>query len=249
MALFFHDSGHGRCGMSDIDHVSPAATIPGTLAGSHRFGFKEFSPREVRRALAKRGLDLALALLLLPLSLPIIGILWILTRLDGGPGFFVQTRVGKDGKPFGCLKLRTMVPNADAVLRDLCAADSAIAREWQSTQKLMNDPRITTVGRLARRTSLDELPQIFNVLKGEMSFVGPRPLVPGELARYGEHAADYLSTKPGITGLWQVSGRNRLPYEERVRLDTHYVRNWTVSLDLLIVLHTIAEVLWRRSGV
>lgn len=235
--------------MPDIDHASPSATIPRTLARPHGFSVEEFSPREVWRALAKRSLDLALALVLLPLSLPIIGVLWILTRLDGGPGFFVQTRIGKDGKPFGCLKLRTMIPNADKVLDDLCASDGAIAREWRSTQKLMNDPRLTTVGRLARKTSLDELPQIFNVLKGEMSFVGPRPLVPGELARYGEHAADYLSMKPGITGLWQVSGRNRLPYEERVRLDTHYVRNWTVSLDLLIVLHTIAEVLWRRSGV
>lgn len=232
---------HDRCDV--VNHVLRQTALPHAGSG----GQPLFAPSAWREPV-KRGFDLALAVLLLPLALPVVALLWALTRLDGGPGFFVQTRIGRNGRPFGCFKLRTMVPDADRVLRDLCA-NRTFATEWQLNQKLAKDPRVTGIGRLARQTSLDELPQIFNVLKGEMSFIGPRPLVPGELARYGEFAPDYLSVKPGITGLWQVSGRNRLPYEERVRLDVHYVRNWSLGLDLRIVLSTIAEVLWRRSGI
>jgi len=144
---------------------------------------------------------------------------------------------------FSCLKFRTMVPNADQVLRDLLERDSDLRAEWIRDHKLRHDPRVTRLGRFLRRTSLDELPQLVNVLRGEMSLVGPRPVVREELLRYGRNVGTYLAVKPGITGLWQVTGRNDTDYRRRVVLDTYYVRNQNLVLDLYILLKTTGVVL------
>lgn len=142
--------------------------------------------------------------------------------MDGGPGFFGHERVGQDGTRFKCWKIRSMVFDANERLSALLASDPEARAEWERDHKLVNDPRITRFGRFIRRTSLDELPQIVNVLAGDMSFVGPRPVVEEELERYGEARSAYLAMKPGITGLWQVSGRNSIEYSERVALDVQY---------------------------
>jgi Undecaprenyl-phosphate galactose phosphotransferase WbaP len=197
--------------------------------------------------LVKLVLDQTGAAILLFLLAPLFLVLASLVRRDGGPAFYRQRRVGAGGQSFGCLKFRTMATDADALLCDLLARDPAAAREWQETQKLHDDPRVTPIGRFLRKTSLDELPQLINVLRGEMSLVGPRPIVEAEIARYGLDIADYYSTKPGITGLWQVSGRSNTAYAQRVRLDRWYARNWTLWHDVAILLKTIPAVL-RRDG-
>jgi undecaprenyl-phosphate galactose phosphotransferase len=148
---------------------------------------------------------------------------------------------------FGCLKFRTMVPDADGVLRRLLEVDPRARAEWERDFKLKDDPRITPIGDFLRRTSLDELPQLWNVLKGEMSLVGPRPIIEEEVERYGDQVGYYLETRPGITGLWQISGRNNIGYDDRVALDSWYVRNWSIWYDLVILVKTIAVVL-RGKG-
>ena len=184
----------------------------------------------------KRVIDVTIALttivLLLPLSLTIMGLVKLVM---GGPIFFAHTRVGYRGKSFHCYKFRTMVANAEEVLARHLAQDPKAAQEWREIMKLRNDPRVTFIGRLLRKSSLDELPQLINVLRGEMSCVGPRPVVASELQRYGAHAAEYLRTRPGLTGLWQVSGRNGIDYANRVALDSHYVRNWSLWNDFIIL--------------
>jgi undecaprenyl-phosphate galactose phosphotransferase len=149
---------------------------------------------------------------------------------------------------FGCLKFRTMVPDADGVLRRLLEDDPRARAEWESDFKLKDDPRITPIGAFLRRTSLDELPQLWNVLKGEMSLVGPRPIIEEELERYGDQVGYYLETRPGITGLWQISGRNDTGYEDRVALDSWYVRNWSLWYDLVILVKTINVVLQHKGA-
>ncbi|KIC36067.1 sugar transferase [Leisingera sp. ANG-M7] len=191
----------------------------------------------------KRVFDTGFALLLLPVLAPVILFLWILARRDGGPGFFGHTRVGRDGRPFKCWKVRSMVADAEARLQAHLDADPAAAAEWERDHKLANDPRISRLGHVLRKTSLDELPQIWNVLKGEMSFVGPRPIVTRELAKYGSSAPAYLAQTPGITGLWQVSGRNDVSYEERVALDVAYLRRRSFLADLKIIARTGLAVL------
>ncbi|UWQ79238.1 sugar transferase (plasmid) [Leisingera sp. S132] len=191
----------------------------------------------------KRLFDIGFALLLLPVLVPVILLLWGLVRRDGGPGFFGHTRVGRDGKPFKCWKVRSMVADAEARLQAHLDADPAAAAEWERDHKLAKDPRISRLGHVLRKTSLDELPQIWNVLKGEMSFVGPRPIVTKELAKYGSSASAYLAQKPGITGLWQVSGRNDVSYQERVALDVAYLRRRSFPADLKIIARTGLAVL------
>lgn len=164
-----------------------------------------------------------------------------------GPVIFKHTRIGKDGKPFPCYKFRSMCVDAKEKLEELLANDPEARAEWERDFKLKNDPRITKSGAFLRKTSIDELPQIFNVLRGEMSLVGPRPIIQEELERYSEYASDYLMVKPGITGMWQVSGRNDIDYEERVMLDSWYVRNWSVWLDIMLLWRTF-DVVIRRKG-
>jgi len=164
-----------------------------------------------------------------------------------GPALFKHRRVGQGGKVFNCIKFRTMVPNADKVLQDLLDSNREIKEEWLRDHKLRDDPRVTRMGRFLRRTSLDELPQLWNVLRGEMSLVGPRPVVPDELRRYGNKVTTFLSARPGITGLWQISGRNDTDYRRRVVLDVCYVRSRSFILDIYILLKTLPAVL-ARSG-
>lgn len=186
----------------------------------------------------KRVFDLVLAFLLLPLLLPIIAVLWAITCRDGGPGFFGHRRVGRNGKPFLCWKIRSMVIDSEARLKQHLAENPEALVEWRESQKLTNDPRITKLGAVLRATSLDELPQIWNVLKGEMSFVGPRPVVRDEIRRYGELRTAYLSLKPGLTGLWQVSGRNEVSYDERVQMDVEYLTSASFVQDVVILCKT-----------
>ena len=174
------------------------------------------------RRYAKRVIDLIIVLMTLPAVIPVILILALYIKLDGGPAFYVQNRVGRGGRIFRMWKLRSMVLDADKKLQDLLDHDPDARSEWNDTQKLKRDPRITPVGQVIRKTSLDELPQIWNVLVGDMSLVGPRPVTEVELAKYAGHEQCYLALRPGVTGLWQVSGRNGLGYAERVRLDAEY---------------------------
>lgn len=187
---------------------------------------------------------LALGLVLAPLWAGLV----LIIKADGGPLWFRQYRVGRHGQLFECLKLRTMRVDAEQALHQELLSDAEKAREWQQDAKIREDPRITPIGRFLRRTSLDELPQIINVLRGEMSLVGPRPVVPDEMARYGCDAAYYLRVCPGITGLWQVSGRNNLDYPTRVRLDADYVGNWTLGRDIAILLRTVPALLTGRGA-
>lgn len=195
----------------------------------------------------KRSFDLFVSLCLIALLSPLLIALTVLIRRSGGTAFYGHQRIGQDGKLFKCLKFRSMRPDADRVLKELLANDPVAKAEWDKDFKLKNDPRITTVGHFIRKTSLDELPQLFNVLKGEMSLVGPRPVVKDELERYGSASVFYLEAKPGITGLWQISGRNDTTYAERVSLDSWYVQNWSLWYDIAILFKTI-DVVFNRRG-
>lgn len=195
----------------------------------------------------KRVFDILMAIVMLPSLLPVIAVLWLLTVRDGGAGFFGHVRVGKDGKRFRCWKVRTMVVDAEEKLQDYLAQNPEAAAEWERDFKLENDPRITKLGKFLRRTSLDELPQIWNVLKGEMTFVGPRPIVEKELERYGNRVGHYLAITPGITGLWQVSGRNDVSYETRVAMDVNYRKLCSFGLDLMIILKTGGSVIFSTG--
>lgn len=195
----------------------------------------------------KGSIDILLAAILLTLVSPIFLVVALLCRLDGGPVFFSHRRVGSNGTSFNCRKFRTMVVDSDRVLEECLAADPLLAAEWAATHKMARDPRVTPVGRFLRKTSLDELPQLINVLMREMSLVGPRPIVEGEVRFYGEDIAHYYATRPGLTGLWQVSGRSNTSYARRVQLDVWYVNNWTVWLDVTVLLKTFPAVL-SRSG-
>jgi undecaprenyl-phosphate galactose phosphotransferase len=203
--------------------------------------------RPFSRAL-KAAFDQFVAAVLVLLFAPLLIGLAVCVRRDGGPAFYRHRRIGAGGRSFGCIKFRTMVTDSDRVLDQLLATDTAAAAEWAATQKLRNDPRVTRLGRFLRRSSLDELPQLFNVLRGEMSLVGPRPIVQAEVARYGDGIEYYYETKPGLTGLWQVSGRSDTSYQRRVRLDVWYVRNWTLWHDVAILLKTIPAVFLQRGA-
>lgn len=199
--------------------------------------------------LHKRAFDLVVAGGALVALSPVIGAAALAIRLqDNGPAFYGQQRIGRDGKPFKCLKLRTMVVDADAALQAHLEADPQAAREWAETRKLKRDPRITRLGQFLRKSSLDELPQLINIVRGEMSIVGPRPVVADELDYYGPDRRHYLAARPGLTGLWQISGRNDVSYESRVRLDVSYVQNWSLRSDIAIVGRTIPAVLRVRGS-
>lgn len=204
----------------------------------------EVSPRQgVYRQGGKRVLDVALVMIAALPVLPVIALLALCIRVGGVRPFYGHVRVGRDGRMFRCWKLRTMVEDGDAHLARHLAENPAAAREWAESRKLSRDPRITWFGRMLRRSSLDELPQLWNVLRGEMSLVGPRPVTAEEIGRYGLAREAYLQMRPGITGLWQVSGRNRLTYAERVALDMRYARECGLGLDLRIIAATVPAVL------
>jgi Undecaprenyl-phosphate galactose phosphotransferase WbaP len=197
---------------------------------------------------AKRLSDMVLALALACATLPVALATAVVIAFDGGRVLYAQERIGRGGRTFRCLKFRTMVPDAEARLARLLAEDPEARAEWERDRKLRNDPRITRIGRFLRGTAIDELPQLLNVLRGEMSFVGPRPVTRSELPLYGDEVSAYLDVRPGLTGLWQASGRNDLSYARRVALDAWYVRNWSAWLDLVVLLKTMPAVLARRGA-
>ncbi|WP_235524907.1 sugar transferase [Caulobacter sp. Root1455] len=191
-----------------------------------------------------RCLDIAVALLALIFIIPLLATIAVAIKLaDGGPVLFSHRRIGRDGQPFGCLKFRSMVVNAEERLARLLAVDELARQEWLKDHKLRDDPRVTPLGSFLRRSSLDELPQLFNVLRGEMSIVGPRPIVQAEVARYGRRFASYCAVRPGITGLWQVSGRNDVSYRRRVACDVVYARRKSLGRDVFIIVWTVPAVL------
>lgn len=207
------------------------------------------APKPVAAWVAKRGLDIAVSatalFLLLPLMLLVAAAIW---ATDRKPPIFRHTRLGRDGRSFGCLKFRSMVTNGDAVLAAHLATNAKARDEWQETHKLTHDPRVTAIGHILRKTSIDELPQLWNVLRGEMSLVGPRPIVQAEISRYGQALATCFSVPPGLTGLWQVSGRSDTSYAERVALDLDYARSWSLRRDIVIILRTVPAVLGQRGS-
>ena len=201
----------------------------------------------VRRA--KRALDIAATVVGVVLISPIFLTLCLLVWLEsGGPVFYTDQRMGRDGKLFSCVKFRTMVPHAESVLQRMLEEDPELRKEYLEFHKLRQDPRVTRVGRFLRKTSLDELPQLWNVLRGDMSLVGPRPYLPRESGEIGVTQSEILRVYPGITGPWQVSGRNRTSFVERVKIDAHYVRNWSIWLDLVILARTAKTVLLARDA-
>jgi len=200
-------------------------------------------------ARVKRLMDVLLAGLGVVILSPLLLVLAVLVKLTSrGPVLFGQWRLGEGGRPIRVYKFRSMAVDAEARLQDMLAADPSLRAEYEATYKLGDDPRVTPLGRWLRRTSLDELPQLFNVLHGDLSLVGPRPIVADEIAKYGSAAAVILRVSPGVTGLWQVSGRSDLDYAERVRLDMDYITHWSLWLDLRILAATIPAVLRRRGA-
>ncbi|MEA5400674.1 sugar transferase [Synechococcus sp. BA-124 BA4] len=201
-----------------------------------------------RSRVLKRSGDIVFSLAVLALGSPLLLLLAVLVKLSSpGPVFYVQRRIGRGYKGFGCIKFRTMRKDADRILKTLLEQSPELKAEFKKDFKLKADPRITPIGGFLRRSSLDELPQFINVLKGQMSVVGPRPIVWDELDRYGRQMDEVLAVRPGLTGLWQVSGRNNLSYDARVRLDVSYVRRRTVLLDLAIILRTVGVILYPRD--
>lgn len=204
---------------------------------------------DARRLRAKRYMDLFITLLSSPVVIPLGLFLALCIRLDSkGSPLYAQHRIGQNGKPIRVFKFRTMICNADALLHTHLEANPELRDEWEANQKLRDDPRVTRMGAFLRKTSLDELPQLWNVFSGSMSLVGPRPIVEKEIDRYGKVYTDYSLVKPGITGLWQVSGRNNTTYAERIRLDHYYVTNWSVWMDIWILARTIPVVLLGKGA-
>lgn len=196
-----------------------------------------------------RAMNVAVALVALLLLAPLMLLVALAIRLSGpGPVLFAHRRIGRGGMSFPCLKFRSMVTDSNERLARLLESDPAARLEWEATQKLRRDPRITWIGGFLRRTSTDELPQLFNVLRGEMSLVGPRPIVAAEAERFGRYFVDYCSTLPGITGLWQISGRSNLSYRRRVALDVAYARSRSIGLDIRILVMTLPAVLAARGS-
>jgi len=227
-----------------------------TVGGEFRDGIDGNAPNVVRLEQTativgggvKRGFDVAGALGAILLLMPLFCLIALAIKLwDRGPIFYRHRRVGLNGTSFECLKFRSMVVNGDEVLTRHLAANSEAAREWEETRKLKRDPRITPLGSSMRKTSIDELPQLLNILKGEMSFVGPRPIVTAEVPKYGPVIALYLRTRPGLTGPWQISGRNDVDYSTRVALDRGYVENWNFWRDIAIIAKTARVVMTARG--
>jgi exopolysaccharide production protein ExoY len=211
------------------------------------------TPPELRRRpldeATMRMLDVGLSLVALIFFFPLLVVIGLLVyAFDPGPIFFAQKRIGLGGMQFSCFKFRSMAVDAEKRLHDLLANDAEARAEWDRDHKLRNDPRITGIGRILRKSSLDELPQLFNVLRGDMSLVGPRPIVPAEIMRYGNYFRYYCAVRPGITGLWQISGRNDVSYRRRVAYDVSYSRSRSLMLNVRIIAFTVPSVLLARGS-
>lgn len=198
--------------------------------------------------IAKRLTDILLAVVAILLLAPLLIVVAVMVRLSTGKSpIYAHRRVGHKGLPFSCYKFCSMVDVTDEWFSAYLATHPEAAAEWKATRKLKHDPRVTRLGRILRESSVDELPQLFNVLMGDMSFVGPRPIMFAELEHYGAVALDYIALRPGLTGLWQVSGRSMLTYDERVRLDHSYMRSRSIVVDMLILVRTIPAVTRRAQ--
>lgn len=197
---------------------------------------------------SKRTFDVLFALICLTFFSPLFVVLYFLIVRDGGSAFYGHERIGRNGKKFKCWKFRSMAVNSQELLKELLENNEAARQEWEKTFKIINDPRITPIGNFLRKTSLDELPQLLNILKGDMSTVGPRPVTLQELDMYGQYLKYYLNSRPGLTGLWQVSGRSNVDYDTRVKLDTDYIKNWTFIKDILIIFKTLKVVLKKEGA-
>ncbi|MDP9423665.1 MAG: sugar transferase [Pseudomonadota bacterium] len=209
---------------------------------------RTFAGAEPKLSRSVRLLDFSVAVAILLFLLPLMALCALAIRLSSrGPVIYRQARIGRGGREFTCFKFRTMIDCADQSIDSILVQDSCCREEWANRYKLLQDPRVTALGGFMRRYSLDELPQLFNVLKGEMSVVGPRPIVTDEIHKYGDRFTDYCSVNPGLTGLWQVSGRHALSYDQRVRLDAEYANAKSVRLDLLILWKTVPVVLFGQN--
>ncbi len=237
-----------------LDGGMTEGTVSGALTGgpsrAQVHSHTHSGPRHLfRYRVVKRGVDIGLILLASPLLLLIVAAIAIAIRIGSpGPIFFSHRRIRCHGTFFTMWKFRTMCNNSSEVLDDHLAANPAARAEWRQTHKLRNDPRVTRVGDFLRRTSLDELPQLWNVFTGSMSLVGPRPIVAAEVEKYGEHFNDYCLVKPGITGLWQVSGRSSCTYPQRVALDCRYAHHWSLTADAKILVKTLPSVLHQHGA-
>jgi exopolysaccharide production protein ExoY len=242
-------------GSADVESVAAGGTSEGlfrgqsdepmVIASETRWNSVTWSLPQPASQPGQRAVDLVLALVLLLLLLPIMALTALLVVASSpGPVIFRHTRLGQGGRSFECLKFRSMEHRAEELLPDLIDACPTARLEWEGKHKILRDPRVTPIGRLLRQFSIDELPQLWNVVRGEMSLVGPRPIVEAEIARYGHHYATYCSVRPGLTGLWQISGRNDTSYEQRVELDCAYARSKSIRGDLWIMLRTIPVVLY-----
>ncbi len=234
-----------------LPYVAPTFASKSTCFFSHDsvlLSFHDGLAQPIPR-IAKSTADILVALALLVITAPFLLAISFAIRLDGGPVLFRQLRIGVAGRPFYCLKFRTMIVDADRKLEAALAGSAELRAEWNTHRKLRDDPRITRVGRFLRKTSLDELPQLINVLRRDMSLVGPRPIVASEVPLYGDHIAQYYATRPGLTGLWQVSGRSNTTFERRVQLDVWYVNNWTFWHDIVVLLKTIPAVFKRQGAI
>jgi exopolysaccharide production protein ExoY len=246
-----HDSAVARQSLTEISPTHSDSEIdpadldrgPALRAASYSAG-PDLAPMHNR---LKRAFDIVGALLLIVGFAPLLLLLAMIISLDGGPALFRHRRIGAGGRSFKCWKFRSMVVDAEAALAQTLATDPLARREWARDFKLRNDPRITPLGQFLRKSSLDELPQLFNVIAGDMSLIGPRPIVTDEIGRYGAAFADYAACRPGLTGLWQVSGRNDIDYAERVAIDRRYARTWSFWGDIAILFRTVGVVL-RHSG-
>lgn len=207
-------------------------------------------PFEIRHIPIKRFFDILFSLLALVLCAPLFLIIALAVRFSSpGKVIYYQKRIGRGGKPFHCYKFRTMYPDADKRLIELLESDPSLKAEWKKTCKLKNDPRVTPIGSFLRKTSLDEFPQFMNVLKGDLSVVGPRPVVQVEVMEHlGPKAAKILSIRPGLTGLWQISGRNDISYEKRIQLDEHYIDHHSLLLDIKLIIKTIPAMIFSRGA-
>ncbi len=219
-----------------------------TIAGIPVISFQK-TPLEGWWRIFKRLMDIVLSFLALTFLIPIFLTIALLVKLDSkGPVFFKHERIGKGGKLFLLLKFRTMIKNAEEILNEKLQKDDKFKKQFEKNYKIKEDSRVTRLGKFLRKTSLDELPQFINVLKGDISLVGPRPVIKQELKKYGPFKNQFLALKPGITGLWQISGRTDLSYDDRIKLDIYYIENWSLWLDVQILLKTIPTIIKRRGA-
>jgi exopolysaccharide production protein ExoY len=230
--------------------INEECTLDDGLHGDREFSYGKLTPSAPPLGgVTKRIFDLLLASCALIMFLPLFALVSATIALfDGTPVLYRHPRIGRGRRPFLCLKFRTMVPEGDDVLKRHLRSSPSAAKEWAETRKLKNDPRVTVVGGVLRKFSLDELPQLVNVLRGDMSIVGPRPIVADEVTMYGKDARYYFVARPGLTGPWQVSGRSDESYENRVALDRAYVENWSFWRDIIVITRTVPVLLYAKGS-